>query len=325
MPEIVQIALIIILVLTCIVTSFSTGHNARVIRRQIKESQSRLAQLKRGKDSRISDVRELQKSLSRLEKELSNAEQSSLFPGLSSGESLLEKVRSSLPIIIGIVLGVMVGAIVIVLIPVILIIVLFTIAVFVGSSGLFSEFIRNENKALALSILPASLYAVTQVFVVLGLYQLFDMIFWIFDIVVVLTLIGITMILGKEVHLEIALILVAVLTVWDIYAVLFSNIMGSAISNLAYTLFSVLIPTGTGYALIGGGDFFFSYLLVSAFTRRLKRIPVALILLIGASVTALIVVMTVAGQRMAPALPAVLAAGLLSIIYYRKELRERTD
>lgn len=251
---------------------------------------------------------------------MSRIEQFSYLPKLRGGESLSAKLRSSLPYIIGITIGVIVGAIVIMLIPIILIVILFILATFVGSSGLFSEFVRSQNRAFALSAIPAGLYALTQVFVLLQLYDIFYLVFWVFDIVVVLTLIGVSMIFGKELQLEIVIILVAILAAWDIYAVIFSNVMGANISKLAYTLFSVLIPNGNGFSLIGGGDFFFSCLLVTSFTRRLKAVPVALVFLIGASVTALIFAMAITGQTMAPALPAVLAAGLFSAIYYRRKL-----
>jgi hypothetical protein len=325
MPDITipQLALITILVFTCIITSVSTDHNTRAIRNQIARSKKQLANIKTRKGVQDGEIKEVQKSLNDLEKELAEARKSSFFPSLPQGGSLSAKIRSSLPYIAGIIVGVVVGAIAIMLIPIYVIVVIFTIAALVGSSGLLSEFVRGEKKALALSVIPAGLYALTQVFVLLGLYDLFDLVFWLFDIVVVLALIGVSMILGKELQLEIVIIIVAILTAWDIYAVLFSPIMGSAVANLGYTLFSVLIPSGTGYSLLGGGDFFFSYLLVTAFTRRLKVIPVALIILIGASVTGLVVVMAISGLKMAPALPAVLVAGLLATVYYRSDLRNQ--
>jgi hypothetical protein len=323
MPQITltQLALVTILIITCIVSSFSTDHNSRAIRNQIAEAKEQLAALRKEKGSKNEKIVEAEKSLTKLKEELSKVESFSYLPKLSGGESLSAKLRSSLPYIIMITVGVIVGAVVIVLIPIILIVVLFTLATFVGSSGLFSEFIRSESKALAVSVIPAGLYALTQVFVLLQLYGLFDLMFWVFDIVVVLTLVGVSMIFGKELQLEIVLVLVAILAVWDIYAVIFSPIMGTSISKLAYTLFSVLIPNGSGYSLIGGGDFFFSCLLVTSFTRRLKAVPVALVLLIGASVMGLILMMAITGQTMAPALPAVLAAGLVSVVYYRRRIR----
>lgn len=326
-----QLSLIIILVVTCIVTSFSTDYKARRIRNQIAQGQKQLAIMNNKKGVQESEINRVQKTLNKLEKELSQVEKSSFFPSLPQGGSVSTRIRSSLPYIAGIIVGVIVGAIVIVLIPIIVIVVIFTLATLVGSSGLLSEFVNSERKAIALSTIPAGLYALTQVFVLYRLYNLFDSVFWLFDIVVVLSLIGVSMILGKELQLEIAIIIVAILAFWDIYAVLFSPIMGEAVSNLGYTLFSVLIPSGTGglnnrmlYSLLGGGDFFFSYLLVTAFTRKLKAIPVALIVLIGASVTGLVVAMAIIGLKMAPALPAVLVAGLLAILYYRDDLKKKT-
>jgi hypothetical protein len=158
------------------------------------------------------------------------------------------------------------------------------------------------------------------VFVILQLFDLFYLVFWVFDIVVIITLIGVSVVFGKELQLEIVIIIVAILAAWDIFAVLLSPVMGLALSKFALTLPSVLVPTGNGYSLLGGGDFFFSYLLVTALTRRLKKIPVALIVSICASVMGLIVMMSIVGLRIAPALPAVLIAGLLSAAYYRKEL-----
>jgi hypothetical protein len=317
---ITQLSLIIILVVTSILTSFSTDHNARAIRNQIAQGESQLALLKTKKGSRDSEVIETQKALVKLEKELSNVEQSSWFPAMPENGSLSAKIRSSLPYIVGITIGVVLGAVVIVLIPIIFVAALITLATFAGSSGLLLEFVRSEKRALTLSTIPAGLYALTQVFVILQLFDLFYLVFWVFDIVVVMTLIGVSIVFGKELQLEIVIIIVAILAAWDIFAVLLSPVMGLALSKFALTLPSVLIPTGNGYSLLGGGDFFFSYLLVTVLTRRLKKIPVALIVSICASVMGLIVVMSVVGLRIAPALPAVLIAGLLSVAYYRKEL-----
>jgi hypothetical protein len=322
---ITQLSLIAILVVTCIVTSYSTDHNARAIRGRIAQSRRQLAIMKAKTGIQDREVNEVQKSLNKLKRELSDAEKSSVLPSLPQGVPWSARIRSSLPYILGIIVGVIVGAVVIILIPLVVIVVLFTLATLVGSSGLFIEFVDSERKALVLSIIPAAFYALTQVFVLLQLYNLFDLVFWVFDIVVVLSLIGVSMILGKELQLEIVIIIVAALAIWDIYAVLLSPIMGAAVSTLGYTLFSVLIPTGTGYSLLGGGDFFFSYLLVTAFTRRLKAIPTALIVLAGASVTGLVVIMAIFGLKMAPALPAVFVAGLLAAAYYRNDLRRKND
>jgi len=286
-----------------------------------------LSALKRGgKESSKTEIKNLEKHLSGLRDELKEAEQSSLFSLSPERGSLREKLKSSLPLMIGIVGGVVIGALFIVLVPIIVIIVLYTIAAAIGSSGLLSEFTSNERKALALSAIPASLYALTQVFLVLGI---FDFVFWLFDIVIIVTLIGVSIILGKELPMEIVIILVLILSAWDIYAVLFSNIMESAVSHLTFTLFGVLIPSamtssGIGYALLGGGDLFFSYLLVTAFTRRLKTIPVVLIGLIAASLLGLTIGMYFLGIDMAPALPAVLAAGALSATYYYKRLKKQS-
>lgn len=296
-----------------------------MIQRQISENKAYLSALRRGeKEPSKAEMKDLEKHLSRLRGELKEAEQSSLFSLSPQGSSLREKLKSSLPLMIGIIGGMVIGALFIVRVPVIAIIVLYTLATAVGSSGLLSEFTSSERKALALSAIPACLYALTQAFLFFGL---FDYVFWLFDIVIVFTLVGVSIILGKGLPIEIVIILAIILSVWDIYAVLFSNVMESAVSYLAFTLFSVLIPSGVtplgiGYALLGGGDLFFSFLLVTAFTRRLKDIPVALIVLIATSLLGLTATMYVLGIGMAPALPAVLAAGVLSVAYYYKKLKK---
>nr|MDO8099018.1 hypothetical protein [Candidatus Njordarchaeota archaeon] len=317
-----QLIIITIVVLSCVVAAYSTDHKARVIQKQINENKVRLSALKRGSKEPKVEMKNIEKNLSKLRVELKEAEQS-LFSLSSGGSSLIEKLKSSLPLMIGIIGGVIVGAILIVFVPIIVIVILYTIAAAIGSSGLLSEFTRNERRALALSAIPAGLYALTQILLVLGL---FDFVFWLFDGVILLTLIGVSIIVGKELPIEIVIILVLILSVWDIYAVLFSNIMGNAVSYLTFTLFGVLIPSavtprGIGYALLGGGDLFFSYLLVTAFTRRLKTIPVVLIGLIATSLLGLTIGMYILGIDMAPALPAVLAAGALSTAYYHKRLK----
>jgi hypothetical protein len=323
MSILTQLIIITIVVLSCVAVAYSTDHKARVIQQQINENKSRLSALKgRGKEPNA-QMKEIKKNLSRLEVELEDSEQS-LLSMSSEGSSLIEKLRSSLPLMIGIIGGVIIGAILIVFVPIIIIVVLYTAAAAIGSSGLLSEFTRSERKALALSAIPAGLYALTQAFLVLGL---FDFVFWLFDVVIVLTLIGVSIMIGKELPIEIVIVLVLILSIWDIYAVLFSKIMGNAVSYLTFTLFGVVIPTGVtpsgiGYALLGGGDLFFSYLLVTSFTRRLKTIPVVLIGLIAISLFGLTIGMYIFGISMAPALPAVLAAGLLSAAYYYKRLKK---
>lgn len=322
MPILTQIIIIAILVLTCVVTAFVTGYNSRVIRREIGENRIRLAELKR--DSRRgheAEIAKMEKSLTKLKEELAEIERSVLFPSSPNNAPLSEKVRSALPYIIGITIGVVVGAIIVVLVPVIILVVLFTIATFLGSSGLLLEFTRNEKKVVVVSTIPAGLYAFTQILNILGL---FDLVFWLFDIVVVLALIGVSMILGRELPIEVVIIIIVILSVWDIYAVLFSKIMFTAVISLEHTVFSVQIPVGAGYGLIGGGDLFFSYLLVTSFTRRLKQVPVVLIALITFSFTGLTVIMYVFGLGMAPALPSVLVAGLTSAAYYHRRLAGQT-
>jgi hypothetical protein len=318
MPILTQIIIIVILVLTCIATAFVTGYSSRVIRREISGNKIRLTELKRDSGrGHETEIVKMEKSLIKLKEELAEIERSVLFPSSPNNAPLSEKVRSALPYIIGITIGVVVGAVIIVLVPVIILVVLFTIATFLGSSGLLLEFTRNERKVVVLSTIPAALYALTQIMNILGL---FDLVFWLFDIIVVLVLIGVSMILGRELPIEIIIIIVVILSVWDIYAVLFSRIMFTAVISLEHTVFSVQIPVGTGYGLIGGGDLFFSYLLVTAFTRRLKQVPVVLIGLITLSFTGLTVIMYVFGLGMAPALPSVLVAGLLSVAYYYRRL-----
>jgi hypothetical protein len=318
MPILTQIIIVAILVLTCIAAAFVTGYNSRVIRREIDENKTRLVELKRdsGKGHRA-EIANLEKSLTRLKEELAEVEGSILFPSPSNNAPLYEKVRSALPYIIMIIIGVVVGAVVIVLVPVIILVVLFTVATFLGSSGVLLEFTRSEKKVMVVSTIPAALYALTQILNILGL---FDLVFWLFDIVVVFALIGVSMILGRELPIEVIIIIIVILSVWDIYAVLFSRIMFTAVISLEHTVFSVQIPVGTGYGLIGGGDLFFSYLLVTAFTRRLKQVPLVLIGLITFSFTGLTVIMYVSGLGMAPALPSVLLAGLLSVAYYYRRL-----
>lgn len=318
MPILTQIIIIAILVLTCVATAFVTGYNSRVIRREIVENKSLLAELKRdsGRGHEV-EIAKLERSLTKLKEELAEIERSILFSSKPNNAPLSEKVRSALPYIIGITIGVVVGAVIIVLVPVIILVVLFTIATFLGSTGLLLEFTRNERKVAVLSTIPAALYALTQILNILGL---FDLVFWLFDIIVVLALIGVSMILGRELPIEIVIIIIVILSVWDIYAVLFSKIMFTAVISLEHTVFSVQIPVGTGYGLIGGGDLFFSYLLVTAFTRRLKQVPVVLIGLITFSFAGLTIIMYVFGLGMAPALPSVLVAGLLSVAYYYRRL-----
>jgi hypothetical protein len=271
------------------------------------------------KESHSSQIKKLESSLDRLENELEEIEKPSLLPASSGNTPLSEKIRSAAPFIVMIIVGVILGAVLIVLVPIILLMVLFTIATFVGSTGVFLEVTRNERKVLVLSAVPAVLYAVTQI---LNVMNLFEPVFWLFDSVVVLALIGVAMIIGKELPIEIVIIILAILSIWDIYAVLLSRIMVTAVVGLENTLFSVQIPMGTGQlpALIGGGDLFFSYLLVTAFTRKLKEIPYALIGLIAASISGLTVIMYVIGLEFAPALPSVLIAALLSTVFYRGRL-----
>jgi hypothetical protein len=271
-------------------------------------------------------MRELERSLGKLREGLREAENSSLFPLDTKSGSLSEKIRSSLPYIIGITIGSVLGVLLIVYfhLPVILLVGLFTLATFVGSMGFFLEFTRGERKAVALSTIPAGLYVSTQILVILGL---FDYVFWLFDIVVIITIIGASIIIGKELPLEVVIIIVAILSIWDIYAVLATNIMENAVLSLPNTLFSIMIPAGLTngglyYGLIGGGDLFFSYLLVTTFTRRLKAVPVVLVALIAASILGLTVVMVIFAARFAPALPSVLTAGLLSSAYYLKRLKK---
>ncbi len=317
MPILTQIILISILALTCIVAAFATGYNARVIRRRITESKAHLSAMKRGDgEIRESDVKKLERSLANLKKELLEIESSSLFSSQSKNGSLSQRIRSSFPLIIGITVGVIVGAIIIVLVPTVILLILFTLATFVGCSGLLLEFTRNEKKALAISAIPAGLYVATQIFDSLGL---FNMVFWLFDSVVIFTLIGVSMILGKEFPVEAVIIMLVVLSGWDIYAVIYTPIMSNAVLILQHMVFSLQAPGG----LIGGGDIFFSYLLVVAFTRRLNKIPLVLTGLIAVSLAALVVIMYVLEMVWAPALPFVLLAGLLSTAYYHKQLKTK--
>jgi tetrahydromethanopterin S-methyltransferase subunit B len=318
MPILTQLVMIAILVLTCFVTAFVTGYSARVIRRQINENRTRLSTLKRDRaGSYSSEIKKLEGSIDKLENELEQVERSMLFPTSSKTAPLREKIRSALPYIVMITVGVIIGAIFIVLVPATLLMVLFTIATFLGSTGLLLELTRNERKVIALSTIPAGLYALTQF---LNLMNLFDPVFWLFDLVVVFALIGVSMIIGKELPIEVVVIILAILSIWDIYAVFFSRIMITAVISLEHTVFSVQIPVGTGYSLIGGGDLFFSYLLVTAFTRRLKQIPLALIGLIAASLAGLTAIMYISGLGFAPALPPVLIAALLSMAFYHSKL-----
>jgi hypothetical protein len=203
---------------------------------------------------------------------------------------------------------------VIVLVPTVILLILFTLATFVGSSGLLLEFTRNEKKILALSAIPAGLYVVTQIFDGLGL---FGVVFWLFDAVVIFVLIGVSLIFGKEFPMEGVVIMLIVLSAWDIYSVIFSPIMSNAVLNLPHTVFSLQAPGG----LIGGGDIFFSYLLVVVFVRRLKKVPLFLIGSIAVSLAALVMIMYALEMAFAPAIPSVLLAGSVSAVYYRKQLR----
>jgi hypothetical protein len=244
-------------------------------------------------------------------------ESSSLFSSKSTDGSLSQKIRSSLPLIIGITIGVIVGAIVMVLVPTIILLILFTLATFVGSSGLLLEFTRNEKKILAVSTIPAGLYVATQIFDGLGL---FGVVFWLFDAVVIFTLIGVSLIFGKEFPIEAVIVMLIVLSAWDIYSVIYSPIIPNAVLKLQHMVFSLQAPGG----LIGGGDIFFSYLLVVVFARRLKKVPLVLIGSIAVSLAALVIIMYALEMAFAPALPSVLLAGLVSAAYYRNQLRMKS-
>jgi hypothetical protein len=318
MPILTQIILISILALTCFAVAFVTGYSAKVIRRQITENKARLSALKRGDGQiRESVVKKLENSLADLKKELQEMESSSLFSSQSTDGSLSQKIRSSLPLIIGITIGVIVGAIVIVLVPTIILLILFTLATFVGSSGLLLEFTRNEKKILAVSTIPAGLYVATQIFDGLGL---FGVVFWLFDAVVIFTLIGVSLIFGKEFPIEAVIVMLIVLSAWDIYSVIYSPIIPNAVLKLQHMVFSLQAPGG----LIGGGDIFFSYLLVVVFARRLKKVPLVLIGSIAVSLAALVTIMYALEMAFAPALPSVLLAGLVSAAYYRNQLRMKS-
>jgi hypothetical protein len=318
MPFTTQILIIAVIILTCLLTAFITGYNARAIRRRIKETKASISALKRdGTGSHVSEIRKLEASLDKLKNELEEAERSVLFSTSSENAPLSEKIRSAAPYIAMIIVGVILGAVIIVLVPTLLLIVLFTLATFVGSTGVFLELTHNERKVLVLSIVPAALYLLTQI---LNVMNLFDLVFWLFDSVVVFALIGVAMIIGRELPIEIVIMILAILSVWDIYAVFLSKIMVTAVISLEHTIYSFQIPAGTGYALIGGGDLFFSYLLVTAFTRRLKQVPLMLIALIAVTLTALTVIMYLFGLGFAPALPPVLLASLLSIGFYHSKL-----
>jgi len=323
MPNVAELIIVVILVLTCLIAAFITGYNTRSIRREIKETKTHLSALRRdGTGNHNSEIKKLEKSIGKLENELNSVERSFLIPSSSEGAPLSEMIRSAAPYIVLIVVGVIIGAVIIVLVPLILLVVLFTIATFLGSTGLLSEIVRSERKALTLSAIPAALYALTQIF---NIMNMFDLLFWLFDIVVVFALIGVAMIIGRELPIDIVVIIIAILSVWDIYAVIFSPITPHAVNILGRTLFSVLIPAGTSssgmiYALYGGGDLFFSYLLVTAFARKLKQIPYVLIGLITASLIGLLVLMYLISLEMAPALANVMIAALLSIAYYHGKL-----
>ncbi|WXG46095.1 MAG: hypothetical protein WED05_05435 [Candidatus Atabeyarchaeum deiterrae] len=327
MSLLTEAIIITIIVLSCLVVAYATDHKIRQAQKRIAETSTRIATLRRSsQEGSKANMRELERSLGKLREGLREAENSSLFPLDTKSGSLSEKIRSSLPYIIGITIGSVLGVLLIVYfhLPVILLVGLFTLATFVGSMGFFLEFTRGERKAVALSTIPAGLYVLTQILVILGL---FDYVFWLFDIVVIITIIGASIIIGKELPLEVVIIIVAILSIWDIYAVLATNIMENAVLSLPNTLFSIMIPAGLTnsglyYGLIGGGDLFFSYLLVTTFTRRLKAVPVALVALIAASILGLTVVMVIFAARFAPALPSVLTAGLLSSAYYLKRLKK---
>jgi tetrahydromethanopterin S-methyltransferase subunit B len=314
MPIETELIIIAILILTCFVTAFITGYNARAIRREIEETKARVLTLKKERtENHASEIKKLEGTVRKLETELEEVEKSILFSTSSENAPLSEKIRSSASYIVMIIVGVIIGAVFIVLVPAILLVVLFTLATFVGSTGLLLEIIRNQRKVLALSTIPAALYLLTQIF---NMMNLFDLVFWLFDLVVVFALIGVAMIIGKDLPIEIAILILGILSIWDIYAVFLSRIMVTAVVTLEHTVFSVQIPTETGYSLIGGGDLFFSYLLVTTFTRRLKQIPLALVGLIAVTLTGLTAIMYVTGLGFAPALPPVLIAALLSMAFY---------
>jgi hypothetical protein len=89
----------------------------------------------------------------------------------------------------------------------------------------------------------------------------------------------------------------------------------------------LIVPAGTTsggalvFSLLGGGDLFFSFLLVTTIARKLRSVPLALIGMIAASLLGLVVLMWTVNVPMAPALPAVSLAGVVSIVYYRKKLK----
>jgi hypothetical protein len=297
---------------------------------RIKEDKTRLSSLMRSKvNASKTEISELEKHLRALEKELEQVEQSELFPTSQEGSSLSEKLRSSLPLMIAVVVGAIGGALLAVFIPAVIFVVIITLAVFGGSLGLILEFTSSEKKALALSVIPMAAYVLTQVVLfTLGVEAFRSYVFWLFDIVIVLALIGVSIILGKQLPIEIVVILVLILSVWDVIAVIFTPVMATAVSTLTNTLPVLMVPAGVtsgggfAFSLLGGGDLVFSYLLVTTIARRLRSVPLALIVMIAASLFGLVVLMYALGAFMAPALPAVSLAGVASVVYYGKRLKE---
>jgi presenilin-like A22 family membrane protease len=105
-------------------------------------------------------------------------------------------------------------------------------AVFGGSLGLTLEFTSSERKASVLSVTPTAAYILTQTVLFMLGKDAFMSIFWlVFDIVIVMALIGVSLILGKQLPIEIVIILVLILSVWDVIAVVFTQVMANAEST----------------------------------------------------------------------------------------------
>jgi presenilin-like A22 family membrane protease len=329
MPLQGQLIIVTVLILSCLVVAYATDHRSRKIQERIKEDKTRLSSLMRGQvKASKAEISELERHLKKLEKELKESEQSQLLPALPEDGSLSEKLRSSLPIMIAIIVGAIGGVLLVVYLPAVVFVILITMAVFGGSLGLTLEFTSSERKASVLSVTPTAAYILTQTVLFMLGKDAFMSIFWlVFDIVIVMALIGVSLILGKQLPIEIVIILVLILSVWDVIAVVFTQVMANAVSTLTYTLPVLIVPAGTTsggalvFSLLGGGDLFFSFLLVTTIARKLRSVPLALIGMIAASLLGLVVLMWTVNVPMAPALPAVSLAGVVSIVYYRKKLK----
>jgi presenilin-like A22 family membrane protease len=329
MPIQGQLIIVTVLILSCLVVAYATDHRSRKIQGRIKKDKARLSALMRSQvKTSEAEISELERHLKKLKKELKESEQSQLLPALPEDGSLSEKLRSSLPIMIAIITGAIGGVLLVVYLPAAVFIVLITMAVFGGSLGLTLEFTSSERKASVLSVIPTAAYILTQAVLFMLGKDAFISIFWlVFDIVIVMALIGVSLILGKQLPIEIVIILVLILSVWDVIAVVFTQVMANAVSTLTYTLPVLIVPAGTAsggalvFSLLGGGDLFFSFLLVTTIARKLRSVPLALIGIIAASLLGLVVLMWAVNAPMAPALPAVSLAGVVSIVYYRKKLK----